>query len=249
LSTAAIASAAVSESECPRNSALVTCFSTETRSIARVTEAAAGAAIAAIADGVGEREVAAECLAAMTRAGGHPPGFGPFIRPGNRLGEEHATWGDGTLRDGDLVFLELAGCVSRYHAPLGRIIRLGDPSDADAAMARLSCEAFDAVLAALKPGNLARDVYASWQAIVDRAGLPHYRRHHCGYAVGIGLPPSWTGGNSVTGLRHDSDLEIETGMSFHILSWLMGTGRGDHFLSNTVLLGGDGAEVLTAGPA
>ena len=54
--------------------------------------------------------------------------------------------------------------------------------------------------------------------------------------VGIGQPPSWTGGNSVTGLRHDSDLEIETGMSFHILSWLMGTGRGDDFISNTVLL-------------
>jgi len=34
-------------------------------------------------------------------------------------------------------------------------------------------------------------------------------------------------------------------MSFHVLSWLMGTGRGDHFLSNTVLVGKNGAEVLT----
>ena len=25
-------------------------------------------------------------------------------------------------------------------------------------------------------------------------------------------------------------------MSFHILSWLMGTGQGDHFVSDTVLL-------------
>ena len=66
--------------------------------------------------------------------------------------------------------------------------------------------------------------------------------------VGIGQPPSWTGGNSVTGFRHDSDLEIETGMSFHILSWLMGTGRGDDFISNTVLLTDKGAEVLTRTP-
>jgi len=216
------------------------------RKAARVTEAAAGAAIAAIADGATERDVAAECLSAMTRAGGHPPGFGPFIRPGNRLGEEHATWGDGTYRNGDLVFLELAGCVSRYHAPLGRIVRLGAPSDADAAMAQLSRKAFDAVLEALRPGNLARDVYAAWQAVVDEAGLSHYRRHHCGYAVGIGLPPSWTGGNSVTGLRRDSDLAIETGMSFHVLSWLMDTGRGDDFISNTVLVTEEGSEVLTS---
>ena len=215
------------------------------RKAARVTEAAAGAAIAAIADGAGERDIAAECLAAMARAGGHPPGFGPFIRPGNRLGEEHATWGNDTLREGDLVFLELAGCVSRYHAPLGRIVRLGEPSAADAAIAQLSRKAFDAVLPALKPGNRACDAYASWQAVVDDAGLSHYRRHHCGYAVGIGLPPSWTGGNSVTGLRRDSDLVIETGMSFHVLSWLMGTGRGDDFLSNTVLVTAEGAEVLT----
>ena len=54
--------------------------------------------------------------------------------------------------------------------------------------------------------------------VVDAAGLSHFRRHHCGYLVGIGFPPSWTGGNRVTGLRHDSELVIRTGMTFHILS-------------------------------
>ena len=85
----------------------------------------------------------------------------------------------------------------------------------------------------------------AWQGVVDEAGLAHYRRHHCGYAVGIGLPPSWTGGNTVVGLRADSDLEIREGMTFHVLSWLMETGRGDGFFSNTVLVGPAGAEVLT----
>ena len=35
-------------------------------------------------------------------------------------------------------------------------------------------------------------------------------------------------------------------MSFHILSWLMGTGAGDYFVSDTVLLTDCGPEVLTA---
>lgn len=83
---------------------------------------------------------------------------------------------------------------------------------------------------------------------MDEAGLVHYQRHHCGYCVGIGFPPSWTGGNTVTWLRRDSDLENREGMSFHIHSWLMGTGSGDFFLSNTVLLGPDGPEVLTGTP-
>jgi Xaa-Pro dipeptidase len=219
------------------------------RRAAKVTDAAAGAAIAAISDGASEQEVAAQCVAAMARAGGHVPGFGPFIRPAARLGEEHTTWGDGVYRKGEPVFVELSGCVSRYHAPLGRLVRIGHISDEDAAMAELTAKAFDAVVNALRPGAKARDVYAAWQGVVDAAGLSHYRRHHCGYLVGIGQPPSWTGGNSVTGLRHDSDLEIETGMSFHILSWLMGTGRGDDFISNCVLLTDAGAEVLTRTPA
>ncbi|RWD95004.1 Xaa-Pro peptidase family protein [Mesorhizobium sp.] len=218
------------------------------RRAAKVTDAAAGAAIAAIHDGAAEQEVAAQCVAAMARAGGHAPGFGPFIRPAARLGEEHTTWGDGTYRSGEPVFVELSGCVSRYHAPLGRLIRIGSIRDEDAAMAEVAAKAFNAVVKALKPGVRARDVYAAWQGVADEAGLSHYRRHHCGYLVGIGQPPSWTGGNSVTGLRHDSDLEIETGMSFHILSWLMGTGHGDDFISNTVLLTETGAEVLTRTP-
>jgi Xaa-Pro dipeptidase len=218
------------------------------RRAAKVTDAAAAAAIATIRDGASEQDVAAECVAAMIRAGGHAPGFGPFIRPAARLGEEHTTWGSGIYRKGEPVFLELSGCVSRYHAPLGRLIRIGGIRQEDAAMAEITANAFDAVVKGLRPGVKARDVYAAWQGIVDEAGLSNYRRHHCGYLVGIGQPPSWTGGNSVTGLRHDSDLEIETGMSFHILSWLMGTGRGDDFISNCVLLTDAGAEVLTRTP-
>ncbi|MBZ7924278.1 Xaa-Pro peptidase family protein [Ensifer adhaerens] len=218
------------------------------RRAAAITDVATAAAIEAIADGVPERNVAAECIAAMTRSGGHVPGFGPFIRPASRLGEEHTTWGSGNYRNGDPVFLELSACISRYHAPLGRLVRLGGVSDADARMAEVTAKAFNAVLSALKPGVRARDVYGAWQGVVDDVGLSHYRRHHCGYCVGIGQPPSWTGGNTVTGLRHDSDLEIRTGMSFHILSWLMGTGKGDDFISNTVLLTETGAEVLTRTP-
>jgi len=218
------------------------------RAAARVSDAAMAAAIGALRVGAGERAVAAECQRAMIEAGGTFPGFGPFIRPSARLGEEHTTWGEGRFAPGDAVFLELSGCVRRYHAPLGRLVFLEAPSPGAERMALVCREAFDAVLEALRPGALAREVYAAWQRVVDRAGLAHYRRHHCGYLVGIGFPPSWTGGNRVTGLRHDSDLPIQAGMSFHILSWLMGTGQGDCFVSDTVLLTDSGPEVLTTAP-
>jgi Xaa-Pro dipeptidase len=185
----------------------------------------------------------------MVESGGTFPGFGPFIRATARLGEEHTTWTGHRFADGEAVFLELTGCVARYHAPLGRLVHVGRAPDSAREMAAVCRDAFDAVLAAMKPGAAFGDVYAAWQAVVDRAGLPHYRRHHCGYVVGIGFPPTWTGGNRVTGLRAGSEIELRTGMTFHVLSWLMGTGRGDFFMSNTVLLGSGGPEVLTRTPA
>jgi Xaa-Pro dipeptidase len=215
------------------------------RKAAAVSEAGAAAAIAAIGAGVSERHVAAECERAMIEAGGTFPGFGPFIRSTARLGEEHTTWTDHRFSDGEAVFLELTGCVARYHAPLGRLVHIGRAPESDRAMAAVCRDAFDAVVGALRRGATFGDVYAAWQRVVDRAGLAHYRRHHCGYAVGIGFPPSWTGGNKVTGLGPGSAIELETGMVFHVLSWLMGTGRGNFFMSNTVLLGADGPEVLT----
>ena len=218
------------------------------RAAAKVSDAAMAAAVETLKVGTSEREVAAECHRTMIAAGGSFPGFGPFIRPTSRLAEEHTTWADGRYIEGDAVLLELSGCVKRYHAPMGRLVFLGRAPDEARAMERVCLSAFDAVLEALRPGALARDVYATWQQVVGRAGLAHYRRHHCGYLVGIGFPPSWTGGNRVTGLRHDSDLEIRPGMTFHVLSWLMDTGAGDYFISDTVLLTENGPEVLTSAP-
>lgn len=218
------------------------------RAAAEVTDAATAAGIQAIRLGATEAEVAAACLAVMTREGTYP-GFGPFIRSTARLGEEHTTWSQHRLQDGEAVFFELSGCVARYHAPLGRLVHVGSAPPGTRDMAAITQNAFDAVVATLRDGVLARDVYAAWQGVVDAAGLGHYRRHHCGYLVGIGMPPSWTGGNTVLGLRHDSDRIIRTGMSFHVLSWLMGTGRGDYFISNTVLLTASGPDVLTRAPA
>ena len=216
------------------------------RRAAKAADAGTQAAIAAVHDGAAEADVAAECLAAMTRAGGTPPGFGPFLRPAARMAEEHTSWGEGVHREA--VFLEIAGCVARYNAPMGRLVNIGGICDEDAEMADLAQRAFAATLEALKPGVTAKDVYNGWQAVVDAAGMPEYRRHHCGYLVGIGFPPSWTGGPRVTGLRHDSDLVMEEGMTFHLMSWFTETGRGNFFVSNTVLLGPDGAECLTTTP-
>ena len=218
------------------------------RQAAAVADAMMRAALNTAAPGVNEREIAANVQHAMALAGGELPGFGPFIRSGERLGQEHRTWHDRILRHGDLLFVELAGCVRRYHAAMGRLLFVGEMPDGTHEIAQVCLEAFDATAGAISPGVCARDLYAAWQARVDAAGLSHYRRHHCGYLIGAGFPPSWVGGPIVVGLRHDSDLQVQVGMTFHLMSWLMGAGRGDYFVSDTVLVTEQGAERLTTAP-
>lgn len=218
------------------------------RQAAAVSDAMMQAAFDTAQAGVSEREIAAEVHRAMLLAGGEYPGFSPFIRSTSRLGEEHTTWTDHVLSSGEALFVELAGCVRRYHAPMGRLIFI-DRAPPDAAETEQIClEAFQNVVEAIQPGVKAREVYQAWQDRVDQAGLAHYRRHHCGYLVGIGFPPSWVGGGTVVGLRHDSELELQVGMTFHLMSWLMGAGRGNYFVSNAAMLTEQGCEVLTTIP-
>jgi Xaa-Pro dipeptidase len=221
---------------------------TYTRQAAAVTDAMLQAAIATAAPGVNERELAAAAHRAMILAGGDIPGFGPFIRPTPRLGQEHTTWRDRQLVPGEALLLELAGYVNRYHAPAGRFVFIGRRPPGTRDIEQVCIEAFDRVADAIQPGVRAADVYRAWQSRVDEASLSHYRHHHCGYLVGLGFPPSWTGGSMVVGLRHDSDLVLRPGMTFHLLSWLIGTGRGDYFVSNTAVLTDAGCEVLTKTP-
>lgn len=216
-----------------------------TRQAARAADAGTLAAIEAVRDGASDYEVAAECHRAMILAGSEYPGFGPFIRPTRRLGEEHTTWRGDVFHNGDAVFLEVGASYRKYQAPMGRLVFVGTPPDGAAHAAELSLRGMEAIRDATRPGVTANDVYQAWQDVADAAGLGHYRRHHCGYLVGIGFPPSWTGGSMVTSLRPGSELVLQTGMVFHLHSWFTHTGQGDYFISNTAMLTDQGCEILT----
>ena len=217
-----------------------------TRKAAVAADAGMLAAIEAIQDGASDYEVSAECMHAMTLAGSEYPGFGPFVRPKTRLGEEHTTWRGEVFKKGDAVFLEIAGAYRKYQAPMGRLIYVGEaPEDAERS-AQLAIDGMKAICDALKPGATTGDVYQAWQDVADAAGLAHYRRHHCGYLVSIGFPPSWTGGSMVTSLQPGSTRELKTGMTFHAHSWFTNTDVADYFISNTVMMTENGAEVLTS---
>ena len=216
-----------------------------TRRAATAADAGTLAAIEAIGDGASDYEVAGECQRAMCLAGSEYPGFGPFIRPTSRLGEEHTTWRGERFGRGEAVFLEIGAAYRKYQAPMGRLVYVGEaPSGVEKSVA-LAIDGMEAIAAAITPGAKAGDAYAAWREVARGGGLIGYERHHCGYLVGIGFPPSWTGGSKVTGLAPNSELELKAGMSFHLHSWFTNTDCVDYFISNTAMLTDAGCEILT----
>ena len=216
------------------------------RKAAKAADAGMLAAINTTRDGASDYEVSAECSRAMILAGSEYPGFGPFVRPTSRLGEEHTTWRGEIFRNGEAVFLEIAAAYRKYQAPMGRLVYVGNAPDGAEKSVQLAIDGMKAINSAIKPGAKAGDAYAAWREVARKGGLENYERHHCGYLVSIGFPPSWTGGSMVTALAPNSELELKVGMTFHTHSWFTNTDCVDYFISNTSLLTEDGCEVLTS---
>ena len=216
------------------------------REAAAISSAAMLAGLDAVRVGANARDIATAVYHTMISRGSDYPAMAPFIRFRDALLQEHVTWPDRRVGPGDGVFFELSASVGRYHAPLTRMAYVGEPPDGTEVAGRIAADALDAVTAALVPGTRSCDVYAAWQQVVD-SGLGHdrYRRHHCGYQVGIGFPPSWVGGPAVIGLRSDSTWQVQAGMTFHVLSWLLGQEPADYVLSDTVLVTPEGGQLLT----
>lgn len=216
-----------------------------TRRAARISESMMLTAIAAAGPGVLKRDVMASIYQTMFQRGGTYPGFIPLVRSTRTLQHEHGTWDDTRLQSRDVLFLEMAGCVRRYHAPMGRLVFIGRAPQRAERTLDVCRRAIEAAEHRIGPGITAGEVYRAWHTCLDEAGLSRYHRHHCGYSVGIGYPPSWSGSGVPVGLRRDSDLVLEPGMVFHLMSWLLRTGKGDAFLSDTAVVTEEGCEVLT----
>ena len=170
------------------------------RKAAKAADAGMLAAINTIRDGASDYEVSAECCRAMILAGSEPPGFGPFIRPTSRLGEEHTTWRGEVFGKNEAVFLEIAAAYRKYQAPMGRLVYVGSAPNGAEKSVQLAIDGMKAINSSIQPGAKAGDVYAAWKEVARKGGLENYERHHCGYLVSIAFPPSWTGGSMVTAL-------------------------------------------------
>ncbi|UJF23776.1 ectoine hydrolase [Suttonella sp. R2A3] len=192
--------------------------------------------------GVTENDVAGEVSRAMFQAGGEFPAVMPYITSGPRTMIGHATWEGRELQAGEHVFLELGGCVRRYHTAMMRTVILGELSDSMYQAQETMKLALRELRHNLRPGltvsaadKIARDIITDNQVgarLITRSG----------YSIGIAFPPSWDEGYIISLGQGDSRV-LKPGMTFHLIPWMWGV-DGDKTcgISDTVYITETGCE-------
>lgn len=202
-----------------------------------IAEAEMRAAIQMMKPGVTEAEIAATVLKEGVLAGCEYTGLPHHIMSGHRYNVCHANWSPKKLATGELVLLELYGCVERYHATQMRTISVGKPTDDARDAALLVVKAQDEALKALRPGVSSKQVDALVRGPIRAIRPDYYNRS--GYSTGIGFPPR-TAEWQTLDFNEQADWPVQEGMAFHMLALARGFG-----ISETVVVTKSGAERVT----
>ena len=244
-----------------------------TRRAAQAADAGHAALARAAKAGLQELELAAEVERAMRLAGheGYQPlrhpearGGGVFLMSGANLavrgGHGLIITGAGlspaspygasrrVLEVGDLIVLDIGSTCDGYTADISRTYVLGDPTPAQAALFAVASRTEEAVIESVRPGVSVAALYKRAEEVVAQGAPPHFEAGtlflpgFIGHGVGLELdepPVIWTRGEEV--LREGMVLAVEIEVNTPTVG-LMAK------LEDTVVVGSDGAEVVTRAP-
>lgn len=187
------------------------------RKAGKIAEQAMQVAYDTIGAGARECDVAAAIMQAQVKGttdfGGDYPSIVPLLPRGETSGAPHLTWTDKRYGPGEVVFIEIAGCYSRYHSPLSRTVSLGQSSQEVRRVAAITLEGLDAALATVKPGVACEDVEAAWRKVLAKYG--YAKESRIGYSIGLNYPPDW--GEHTASLRPGDRTVLQPNMTFHCI--------------------------------
>ena len=216
------------------------------RQAARAVEAGIDAALKEIAPGKTDNDLAAALIAGSTRAGSEYFGHPPMVVAGPRSELCFALWRRNTIEKGDVVLLEGAGVVDRYHALMSRSAVVGQPTDEHKATAEALIEILETAVSNIKPGLTAGEIDSLCRSKVEAKGLGKYFKSRTAYGIGIGFPPNWAEGH-IYSIRPDDPMVIQPNMTFHIIPTMFRKGFG-MAISDSVRVTETGCELLTNYP-
>lgn len=216
------------------------------RHAARLTNAGMKAALATVAEGATDQDVARAAYDALIGGGSEPMALDPIVTVGARAGIPHTSHRRVRIGHGDTVLVELGANIHRYTAASFRCAVVGEPSHQVSAMADACIASLEALIAHMKPGAFAGDVATAADAAWSEATARYVWHGIYAYSLGIGFPIDWNDCPAL--IRRGEPLVLGPGMVFHCTTSLRETAQCGTAFSETVLITENGAEVLTDVP-
>lgn len=216
------------------------------RRAARAVEAGMDAALGTIAPGRTDNDVAAALYHGSIAAGSEYIGHPPMVVSGARSELCFALWKRRVIEPGDVVLLEGAACIDRYHVMMSRSAVVGRPTDEQRATADALIGILETAVETIKPGETAGEVDRRCRAGIQKLGLDKFYKSRLAYGIGIGFPPNWAEGH-IYAIRPDDPMIIRENMTFHIIPTMFRPGFG-MAISDSVRVTRTGCEVLTQYP-
>jgi len=161
------------------------------RESARIADAAMAAGMGAVAEGKTELQIAAAIYQTLLASGSSLPASAINLVTGDRCGFAHGAPTLRALRRGDAGNVEFGAAYKRYTKTIGRQFNLGPPSPRVRDIYAVVRAAFEACLAAIRPGVPAVVPHEAAKRVIADAGMDRCRVHTTGYSIGAGVPPSW----------------------------------------------------------
>ena len=146
--------------------------------------------------------------------GGEYSSIATLLPTGKGTSASHLTATQDKFVNGEATIIELSGVHKRYHAPMARTVLLGKPEQKKIDAMKVTNEALDAGISAVKPGNTADDVAQKFWTVLDKYKIKKESR--TGYSIGIGYPPDW--GEHTLNISKGDKTILKPNVTFHMIA-------------------------------
>lgn len=150
---------------------------------------------------------------------------------------------DPVLAEGHLIKADMGVAVDRYLSDGTRSYTVGPPSRSVRALFGVIEEAFEAGIAAIRPGAAFADVHAAVLATTGRLNLPDYHRGHFGHSIGASC-----GSEEWPFISADNMEEIRPGMVLAFEVPFYHHGHGAMMIEDQLLVTETGIDVMNTLP-
>ena len=150
-----------------------------------ITDKAFSQVLGRIKTGMTEKELQAELIYCLFKAGADGLSFDPIVVSGPNTSMPHGVAGDRVIQDGDFITMDFGALYQGYCADMTRTVAVSNVTVEMEKVNNTVLEAQLAGIAATKAGVLGKDADGAARKVIEDAGYGPYFGHGYGHCLGM----------------------------------------------------------------